>query len=93
MTPEGRIENYLRRKVLATKGRIRKVRWLDRRGAPDRFIWWPGPHMVFVECKAPGKKPTPLQAREHARLRADGFRVEVIDSFEAVDELLEEMLG
>lgn len=90
MTPEGRIESYLRRRVLAAGGRIRKVRWLDRRGAPDRLIWWKGPRMLFVECKASGMKPTVLQEREHERLRADGFRVEVIDSFEQVDALIAE---
>lgn len=33
----------------------------------------------FTECKAPGKKPTPLQERVHARLRALGFTVNVVD--------------
>ncbi len=91
MTPEGRIENHLRRKVKAARGRIRKLRWLDRRGAPDRLVWWPGPRMAFVECKAPGKKPSPLQAQEHSRLRRDGFEVYVLDSMEAVDAFIEEM--
>ena len=34
----------------------------------------------FTELKAPGKKPTPSQEREHARLRMLGFRVNVKDS-------------
>lgn len=33
----------------------------------------------FTEYKAPGKMPTPHQAREHARLRAEGFTVNVVD--------------
>lgn len=33
----------------------------------------------FVEFKAPGQKPRPSQAREHERLRALGFTVDVID--------------
>jgi hypothetical protein len=44
---------------------------------------------IFVELKAPGKKPTPGQLREHARLRELGFRVEVLDSIEAVDNFVE----
>jgi hypothetical protein len=44
---------------------------------------------IFVELKAPGKKPTPGQLREHARLRELGFRVEVLDSTEAVDNFVE----
>jgi hypothetical protein len=44
---------------------------------------------IFVELKAPGKKPTPAQQRDHERRRAMGFRVEVLDSIEAVDEFVE----
>jgi transposase len=42
---------------------------------------------TFIEFKAPGKKPTPLQAAWHSRLRALGFEVHVIDNvsdFEAI---------
>jgi len=35
--------------------------------------------ITFTECKAPGKLPTPLQARVHERLRALGFTVNVVD--------------
>jgi len=35
---------------------------------------------VFIEFKAPGKKPTPLQAAWHSRLRGLGFEVHVIDT-------------
>ena len=43
---------------------------------------------VWVELKAPGEKPEPHQLREHARMRAMGQRVVVIDSIEGVEELL-----
>lgn len=43
---------------------------------------------IFVELKAPGKKATPAQRRDHGRRRAMGFRVEVLDSKEAVDEFI-----
>lgn len=85
MTPEGKIEAYLRRRVLETGGRIRKLSWIGRRGAPDRLVWWPGPDLVFVEVKAPGKKATKQQEREHDRLRADGFCVLVVDSLEGAE--------
>jgi len=42
--------------------------------------------MHFVETKATGCKPTPMQEREHARLRAMGFVVKVIDSKEVIDK-------
>ena len=44
--------------------------------------------MMFVELKAPGKKPAAHQLREHARLMALGQRVEVIDSLAGVARLL-----
>lgn len=34
-------------------------------GMPDRIVLMPGGHMAFVEVKAPGKKPRPLQAARH----------------------------
>jgi hypothetical protein len=43
---------------------------------------------VWVELKAPGIKAKPHQEREHARMRRMGQRVEVVDSFERVEEIL-----
>jgi hypothetical protein len=52
---------------------------------------------IWVELKRPGGKAKfpkneheRKQDREHERMRKMGQRVEVIDSFEGVDELLEE---
>jgi len=41
--------------------------------------------IIFVEVKAPGKKPTPLQERDHAARRALGCDVRVIDSKDDAD--------
>ena len=49
-------------------------------GVPDRICLLPGGVVRFVELKAPGKKPTPLQAKVHTMLRDLGFRVDVIDN-------------
>lgn len=46
------------------------------------------PLSTWVELKAPGEKPRTSQLREHARMRAMGQHVVVIDSIEGVDELL-----
>lgn len=43
---------------------------------------------VWPELKAPGVKPEAYQLREHERMRKMGQRVVVIDSIEAVEELL-----
>lgn len=91
---ESEIENYLVQRVKALGGEVRKVKWIGRRAAPDRLVMLPGCiyekpwRIIWVELKAPGKKPEPHQAREHARMRDMGQRVEVIDSLEGVDELL-----
>lgn len=102
---ESQIEKYLVAQVKALGGEVRKVKWIGRCNAPDRFVMFkptrwhaPGlgslpvqPPAVWVELKAPGKKPTSGQLREHERMRGMGQRVEVIDSFEGADKLLGEM--
>lgn len=92
------IEAYLVKRVEALGGEVRKVKWIGRNGAPDRLVMlppgicvYPGLEhgwTVWVELKAPGKKPEPHQLREHERMRKMGQRVEVIDSIEGVEELL-----
>ncbi|MCR9236191.1 MAG: VRR-NUC domain-containing protein [Alphaproteobacteria bacterium] len=52
------------------------------RGWPDRTLTKPN-RLIFVEFKAPGKKPTKLQAHTHQKLRKQGYDVYVIDSIEA----------
>lgn len=64
----------------AAGGEIRKVKWIGRRGAPDRRVMLPGRVPFWVELKAPGEKLEPHQAREHARMKACGEVVRVIDT-------------
>lgn len=47
--------------------------------------------ITFVEYKRSGQVPTPAQMREHARLRAMGFNVEVIDNHDAAKAMIERM--
>lgn len=84
---ESEIESYLVHKVKQLGGEVRKVKWIGRRGAPDRIVMLPG-KTWWVELKAPGQKPKPHQAREHERMRAMGQLVAVVDSVETVDILL-----
>lgn len=44
---------------------------------------------MFVELKAPGKKTRALQDRQIARIEGLGHWVEVLDSFEAVNDFID----
>lgn len=99
---ESQIEAYLVKRVKALGGEVRKVKWIGRRGAPDRLVMLPTrmdpPALrcpktllaatIWVELKATGVEPEPHQVREHARMRRMGQRVVVIDSLQGVDEVL-----
>ena len=56
-------------------------------GMPDRLLLLPEGRIAFIEVKAPGKKPRPLQLHRHEQLRKLGFRVYVVDSVEQISEL------
>ena len=85
---ESQIEQYLIDAVTFKGGLIRKLTFPGHRGAPDRVVMLPGGRLIWVECKAPGMKPEPHQLREHNRMRLMGQCVEVVDSFDRVDEVL-----
>lgn len=85
---ESQIENYLLDAVAFLGGEIRKVQWIGRNGAPDRVVMLPDGRLLWIELKAPGKTPSPVQLREHAKMARCGQHVHVIDSMEGVDEVL-----
>lgn len=103
MTPEGKVEAHLKRRVKELGGEVRKVGWIGRANAPDRLVLLPAqvpaevayiarhvgacPRNLFIELKRPTKGATAAQAREHNRLRAAGFVVLVLNSIEAIDEV------
>ncbi len=62
-------------------------------GMPDRLILLPGGSVAFVEVKAPGNKPRPLQLARHKLLRDLGFKVYVLDSVAGVETILSDMGG
>ena len=47
---------------------------------PDRLVLLPGDKIGFVEIKAPGKVPRPLQVARHRLLKRLGFQVFVLDA-------------
>ena len=61
-------------------------------GLPDRLCLFPNHKMAFVETKTTGQKPRRIQAYMHKKLRALGFRVEVIDSTEGVEQFINSII-
>lgn len=84
---EREVEAHLVKRVKELGGECRKVGWVGRHGAPDRFVMLPR-GCLWVELKAPGERVKPHQQREHDRLRKMGQRVEVLDSIEAIEGML-----
>ena len=87
---ESTIEEYLRLQCKKRGWLCEKFTSPSKRSVPDRLVTVPGGVMVFVELKAPGKKPTKLQAEDHKKRRALGCTVEVIDTKEAVDKFIKD---
>lgn len=64
-----------------------KIQAVNFRGLPDHLYIKAG-RCVFVEFKAPGKDPRPLQSLIHDILMERGAEVHIIDNIEAGKELL-----
>lgn len=79
-TSEASIEKCLSKEVRAVGGWCLKLPAVFDSGIPDRLCLFPRGKAIFVELKAPGKKPRRLQEIMHKRLRSLGFRVEVVDN-------------
>ena len=60
-------------------------------GMPDRLVLLPKGKIGFVEVKASGKEPRPLQVARHGLLRRLGFNVYVLDAPEQIGGILDEI--
>jgi hypothetical protein len=60
---------------------------------PDRLVLLPGGRVAFVEVKAPGEQPRPLQLARHRLLRRLGFKVYVLDGEEQIQQIIKEIGG
>ena len=90
---EKSIEQRLVQAVKAAGGICPKLVCPGMDGMPDRMILFPGGKIAFVETKAPGEKPRPLQIARHEMLRRLGFRVYVLDNTEEIGPILDEILS
>ena len=72
---EKQIEQELVQAVRKSGGMCLKFVSPNFDGMPDRLILFPGGKIAFVELKATGKKPRPLQIARHKSLMKLGFSV------------------
>ena len=85
---ESEIERMLALQVKKMGGMAVKFVSPGLDGVPDRIVLLPGRKMAFVELKAPGNKPRPLQEKRKRQLEALGFPVYVIDGEEQIGGVL-----
>jgi hypothetical protein len=60
-------------------------------GMPDRLVLLPEGKLAFVEVKAKGCRPRPLQIARHGALRRLGFRVFVLNDPEQIGGIIREI--
>lgn len=96
--PQGRcavrettVEQALIRAVHARGGLCWKFVSPGLAGVPDRIIILPGGHVGFIEVKAPGQHPRPLQTRRLNQLRTLGITALTIDHPNQIEEALHEI--
>ena len=88
---EKAIEGKLVQMVKASGGIAPKFVSPGFAGMPDRIVLLPGGHIGFVEVKAPGEKPRPLQLSRHGLLRRLGFNVFILDDEQQIGGILDEI--
>ena len=88
---EKTIEQHLVKAVKNSGGIAPKLVSPGFVGMPDRLVLLPGGKIGFVEVKAPGKEPRPLQVARHGLLRRLGFKVYVLDDPEQIGGILDEI--
>lgn len=85
------IEQRLVKAVKARGGMCPKFTSPGMDGMPDRLVLLPQGHIGFVEVKAPGEKPRPLQIYRHKQLRQLGLQVYVLDHPEQIGGILDDI--
>ena len=88
---EKTLEQKFRAAVKAVGGLALKFTSPGFDGVPDRIVLLPGGKMAFVEVKALGEKPRPLQLARHRLLRRLGFKVYVLDDGSQIGGMIDEI--
>ncbi|MBO0569965.1 VRR-NUC domain-containing protein [Clostridium botulinum] len=88
---ESSIEKRLKKEIEKLGGKALKFVSPGVSGVPDRIVLLPQGRIVFVELKAQGKNPRPIQKYRIKELRALGFRVEIIQGIEGINNFIKEI--
>ena len=67
----------------------KKLMLSSERGWPDRTFLYRG-KVMFIEFKAPGEKPDPLQMFTINNLRSQGFEVHICDNLDQAKIIIQE---
>lgn len=82
------IESQLKKAIKDMGGLCWKLVSPGTTGVPDRICLMRN-RVVFVELKAPGKQPRPIQQHRMNQLRDQGFQTFVVDSVDGIQEVLD----
>lgn len=89
MAAESNLETDVIDLIHECRGSTRKVKWIGRRGAPDRLVWIPGWKFPQLwELKAPGEDLEAHQKREHRKLTHMGITCRKIDNIQIAKRYL-----
>lgn len=88
MTTGTQNDRYLKRAVERRGGVIERFKSPGRRHVPDWIVSDRHARIDFIETKATGERPRAGQLRDHQWRRARGFRVFVLDSYQAIDDYM-----
>jgi hypothetical protein len=92
MTPAGKLQEHLKRRVQGSGGQYRAAQWMGRKGCPDCFVWWDWPNAAFIEVKADRDVLSALQRREiYEYMQPRGVPVFIARTVEEIDDIVEKV--
>lgn len=91
MAKEREIEQKLCKAIKAIGGLCLKFVSPGYAGVPDRLILIANAKIAFVEVKAPGKKPRPIQVATINKIRSLGFKVYVLDDEKEIGGIINDI--
>lgn len=88
---EKQIEQKFIKAVEAVGGTAPKLTSPGFAGMPDRLVLLPNGKVGFVEVKAPGRKPRPIQVSSIKLLRRLGFKAYILDDEKEIEVIISDI--